>query len=476
MNKASRVGVVYAPECTPRELNELAQRITDIAPLIEIVDEQHVLIPMRGPSRYFGGDHAVAQRILAFSEGRELRIGVADGRLAALIAARYGAPVHIVEQGCSKEFLSGLSVEELHTFTHIAPNTLSLLSRLGLGTLGKVAATNRQLLSDRFGPEGNTLFVLCNGVDLHPPLIEKIPTAYRVEAHYDDALEHMGSVFDSARQLVAPMVEQLEARGLAMCRVVIALTTEHDDTSERVWYHPAGFSGDGLLERLRWQVTSWLEESVGLSAGVQRIAVDVQDTVLVGSEQPRLWGGRSDADRAACMAISRVAGIVGETNVCVPEWRGGRDPGQQYVLVPAAQVDLANIDANMQRITPGALHPKEWSGDVGIHVPCETVSPPEHVEVLSADGIVVGATGRHHFTSEPHSVRRRGKVFRITTWFGPWPVEERWWDPTRQRRMVRMQCTVLPEDHTARKDITGKEEAWLLSLEQKKWFVIGVYS
>ena len=475
MSKASRVGVVYVPGCTPRELNELAQCITDIAPLIEIVDEEHVLVPMRGPSRYFGGDEAVAQRILAFSTtlsvGSELRIGVADGRLSALIAARYGAPMHIVEKGRSREFLSGLSVEELHAFTHIAPNTLSLLSRLGLGTLGKVAATNRQLLSDRFGPEGNTLFVLCNGADLHPPLIEKIPTAYRVEAHYDDALEHMGSVFDSARQLIAPMVEQLEARGLSMCRVVIALTTEHDDTSERVWYHPGGFGGEGLLERLRWQVTSWLEESAGLSAGVQHIVVDVQDTVLVGTEQPRLWGGRSDADHAACMAISRVAGIVGETNVCVPEWRGGRDPAQQYVLVPAAQVDLVNIDANLQRVTPGALHPKEWSGDVGTHVPCETILPPEQVEVLGADGLVVGVTGRHHFTSNPHSIRRQGKVFRITTWFGPWPVEERWWDPTRQRRMVRMQCAALPEGSSS-----PKAEAWLLSLEQKKWFVVGIYS
>jgi protein ImuB len=176
------------------------------------------------------------------------------------------------------------------------------------------------------------------------------------------------------------------------------------------------------------------------------------------------------------MAISRVASIVGETNVCVPEWRGGRDPGQQYVLVPAAQVDLANVDANLQRVTPGALHPKEWSGDVGVHVPCETILPPEQVEVLGADGFAVGVTGRHHFTSHPHSIRRQGKVFRITTWFGPWPVEERWWDPTRQRRMVRMQCRVSPEDHTARKDNTVKEEAWLLSLEQKKWFIIGVYS
>ncbi|CAB5020432.1 unannotated protein [freshwater metagenome] len=463
-----RVAIVRAVGIDARQLNALAQEITAIAPLIEIVDDEHVLVPMRGPTRYFGGEKAVAEQLFSCApEHVVLTIGIADGRLAGLIAARMAQPLFVVPAGETAEFLANIDVRHLEQFVDVSANTLSLLFRLGLSTCGKVAATSKQLLADRFGPDGNMLHTLCGGADLHPALTEKIPTLYYAESDYEEPLVAVETVLASVQQLIAPLMEKLQGEHLAMCRVVVTLTTEHDDISERVWYSAAGFHERGLLERVRWQVTTWLEESSGLTAGVHNIAVNVQNTVPIGHEQPRLWGGRSESDAAARMAIARVAGVVGQDHVRVPEWRGGRDITREYELVPAHRVDLVRHDATVHRVTPGVLRPALWSGDMGQHAPMLNIFPPEKIEVLNCHHMAVEVSGRHHVRSEPQYIRRHEQLFSVRTWHGPWPVEERWWDPLRQRRVVRMQCLV---------DDGEQEHGWLVMLEHRTWWLVAVYS
>jgi len=95
-----RVAIVRAVGSDARQLNALAQSITAIAPLIEIVDDEHVLVPMRGPTRYFGGEKAVAEKLFSCApEHVVLTIGIADGRLAGLIAARMAQPLFVVPAG-----------------------------------------------------------------------------------------------------------------------------------------------------------------------------------------------------------------------------------------------------------------------------------------------------------------------------------------------------------------------------------------
>jgi protein ImuB len=52
---------------------------------------------------------------------------------------------------------------------------------------------------------------------------------------------------------------------------------------------------------------------------------------------------------------------------------------------------------------------------------------------------------------------------RITSWAGPWPLAERWWDPERARRRARFQA------------VTADGRAWLLCVEDGRWHVEAVY-
>jgi protein ImuB len=55
------------------------------------------------------------------------------------------------------------------------------------------------------------------------------------------------------------------------------------------------------------------------------------------------------------------------------------------------------------------------------------------------------------------------------SWAGPWPVEERWWDTSRQRRMVRMQFVV------GRNDIATTTRALVVIREHGQWWVAARY-
>jgi protein ImuB len=51
----------------------------------------------------------------------------------------------------------------------------------------------------------------------------------------------------------------------------------------------------------------------------------------------------------------------------------------------------------------------------------------------------------------------------LTAWAGPWPLEERWWDPATARTAQRFQMV----------DTQG--EAWLLVLDTRGWWAHGRY-
>jgi protein ImuB len=70
------------------------------------------------------------------------------------------------------------------------------------------------------------------------------------------------------------------------------------------------------------------------------------------------------------------------------------------------------------------------------------------------------------FSSQPGFVVDGVRRHRVVACFGPWPVEERWWDAARRRRVARMQCLV---------DIDNRHTAWLLVSENRSWWLVGAY-
>ena len=68
--------------------------VTEFCPRVEAVEPGVCAFGARGPARYFGGEIALAGRVIAAVAelGVESQVGVADGLFAALLAVRGSDP------------------------------------------------------------------------------------------------------------------------------------------------------------------------------------------------------------------------------------------------------------------------------------------------------------------------------------------------------------------------------------------------
>lgn len=143
-----------------RELARLVDALVEVCPWIDPVRPGVCTLGIRGPARYFGGERAVLDRVAETAVSvlgeRPCHLGVAEGVFAAGLAARVGA---VVPPGSTADFLSPWPVAVLDT-----PELRELLPRLGLPTLGALAALPAGDVLARFGAAGARCQRVAQGV------------------------------------------------------------------------------------------------------------------------------------------------------------------------------------------------------------------------------------------------------------------------------------------------------------------------
>src|SRR5690606_13039480 len=97
-----------------------------------------------------------------------------------------------------------------------------------------------------------------------------------------------------------------------------------------------------IADRARWQLDGWLNGTAAVrpTSGITRLALVPDEVLPATGRQLGFWGGQTESAERAGRALARVEGLLGPEAVGVPEWRGGRSPAEQVVLVPAGAVDL----------------------------------------------------------------------------------------------------------------------------------------
>jgi len=110
---------------------------------------------------------------------------------------------------------------------------------------------------------------------------------------------------------------------------------------------------------------------------------------------------------------------------------------------------------------------RHWSGSVPSPSPASVAVEPPRIRVVDARGTDVGVTGRHELNTVPSHVEVGSQKYDVVRVAGPWPLEERWWDPRRKRRQVRMQVLVR---HPRR-----GVGVFLVGLENQQWTLLARY-
>ena len=433
-----------------------------LTPRVEITEPGRVAFPTRGPSRFFGGDDALAVRahavVVEALEGRgTARVGVADGIFAATLAATADDAIRVVPPGRSAEFLAGWPVTTLDR-----PELTDVWTRLGLSTLGAVATLAEADVVARFGTEGQVAWRLARGLDERPPALAPPPEDLTVSVELEPPAETVAPAAFLARGLAEELHDRLWALGSACTRVVIGAETEHGERLERVWRAEGSLTAGAIADRLRWQLDGWLQGSARHrpTAGISRLWLTPDEVVPAGGRQLGFWGSDAATVDRASRAVARVQGLLGVGSVSVPEWRGSRDPATQVALIPAEAVDLTTE-------RPGAgRHRVEgpWPGALPAPSPAWVHHEPAAAQLVDADDEPVTVSGRGALSAPPARLSVEGNPWLdVVAWAGPWPLEERWWDTARRRRRARLQV------------VTTDGQARLATLERGAWQVEATY-
>jgi protein ImuB len=416
---------------------------------LEVARAGLLLLPADGASRYHGSEDALAERLVtavAERTGHEAHVGTADGLLAAVLAARTGDGV---PPGGSRRFLAPRGVGDL---VHVAVQDgateqvaalVDLLGRLGLRTLGELAALPPGDVHARFGRTGSWAHLLARGGDARPPARRRPETDLEVACELDPPAERVDAATFAGRRLAEELHALLLEHSVTCGRLQIVARTDSGEELVRTWRTDLGGLGGltaaRITDRVRWQLEGWLTTGAlargsrpgsrahelaaddPAPAAIVHLAIAAQDVAPAGAEQGRLWGGPSGGDLRAHRALDRVQGLIGGEGVLVAALQGGRDVRDQV-----------HLRSWGEQVAPPRPVDRPWPGRLPEPAPATVLTEPEPVDVRDAAGQRVHLDDRSMLSAEPASVRwqRRAGAFEVRTvvgWAGPWPLAERWW-------------------------------------------------
>jgi protein ImuB len=307
-----------------------------------------------------------------------------------------------------------------------------LLVRLGVRTLGELAALPGPSVLGRFGPQGAMAQRLARGRDARSLAARTPPPDLTVTAELDPPAERVDTAAFVAKALADELQEQLAGLGLACTMVVIEAETEHGEQLQRRWRHQGVLTAAALSERARWQLDGWLAGSGRPTGGLTLLRLTPEEVRPDDGKQLGFWGQAAAADSRAARSLARVQGMLGPEAVATAELVGGRDPVDQVRLVPWGDHIELGVETSARR--PTERRPP-WPGRLPGPAPAIVHHPPWPAEVRDGDDVPVGVTGRGVISAAPATVAIAGTSSRMVRgWAGPWPLEERWWDGGGRRK------------------------------------------
>ncbi|MCG5431747.1 DNA polymerase Y family protein [Mycobacterium sp. MYCO198283] len=453
--------VTADPGRDARVFEPVTAAVDDLVPRAEVLRPGLLVMPIRGAARYFGSEQAAAERLVdaVAAAGAECQVGVADQLPTAVFAARAG---RIVDPGGDAAFLAPLSIRQLATEPSLAgpdrAELADLLWRLGIRTVGQFAALSRTDVASRFGADAVLAHRFARGEPERLPSGREPSPELEVMMDCDPPLDRVDAAAFAGRSLAGSLHEALMAAGVGCTRLAISAVTADGQELSRVWRCAEPLTEDATADRVRWQLDGWLNRRRAADRPTAPVTVlRLHPVELVSAEalQLPLWGGMGEEDRLrARRALVRVQGLLGPDAVQVATVSGGRGPAERITLVPFGD-----------EVVPRADPQQPWPGRLPEPSPAVLLDDP--VELLDAAGEPVKVTARGLFSTDPARVVGSGHGGELRWWAGPWPVDERWWDPEQARagRTARAQVLTDGPDPTA----------LLLCYRQRRWYLEGVY-
>lgn len=424
----------YDEQGTARAFAPVLAAIEQTIPGVELLRPGLCAMRARGPARYYGGEEAAAATLTALATELgfpEARVGIASGRFAAEHAARAStadpevvAPsprVRIIPAESTVAFLSHLPVARA-----ASPELAEVLTRLGIRTLGALAALPEDAVRQRFSAAGVAAHRRARGLgaahaaEVHPHTPDR-DLARTVD--FEPPLDGADQLAFACSTHAEAFIQQCIELGLVCTELRIELTDDIGTRHERVWAHPSHFTAADVVNRVRWQAGALPRVPERGGSGIARVLLTPVRTARAAQHEPGLWN--SAPDERVHHHLSRVQSLVGHDGVGTGEILGGRLSAERQRLVPwGTRSATAPASRTQPRVRDGP-----WPGRLTGAAPDTVFSVAPSAELLDHAGVTVHPDSEDLLTADPARLSIEGllRFTEVAAWSAPWPLRERWW-------------------------------------------------
>jgi DNA polymerase IV len=182
-------------------------------------------------------------------------VGVAEGKLAARLAAGLGDPLTIVPRAQERDFIAPHPADCLP----LSKEAKRRLALLGLYTIGQFTGLPSAGVLAQFGRGGRLAHQLARGLDGRPVLPQKMPHSETAQRSYDDPVDSAQQIERIFHGLAQELEKRLHARAATVHELGLMLAFD-DGTSQHECLHllePVSLADniarvlDQLVERMR---------------------------------------------------------------------------------------------------------------------------------------------------------------------------------------------------------------------------------
>ncbi len=325
-----------------------------------------VWIDLTGTAHLRGGEEAtlleMATRVRGL--GHRVRIAIADGPHLARAAAVFGSAAETVVPSVEgRAMMSALPLEALP----LSRDRIVWLHRLGLFTVGEVAALPHETLAGRLGDRWRETLELASGRDGAPLVAYEPPRAPTEEVEWDEGIETIEPLLFALSGLSSRLSARLEGRGEAARR--IELFARYDRSIAKLRHvplepHPGVFLRIDLPSPLAhkndlFRVLKSKLERVTLAAPVLGVSITAAILTEAPKTQLLLSGDPAiDADpRSLAVLLAELSSEIGPDNVGVLRLSAVHRPEARTRLVPLGDIASPRSRAPLQASPSDAEFP-----------------------------------------------------------------------------------------------------------------------
>jgi protein ImuB len=389
----------------------LLEAALTVSPRVEDGGPGVVNVDVNGLGRLVGDARAIADRLVrqVNAVGLAARVGVAQSRTAARLAAQAGPRVTVVPPGGERALLAAVPLGALDLGTELAET----FRRWGIRTLGELAGLPRRSLGDRLGAAGLRAHDLALGLDRDPFRV------YVPEPYWEEmlGLEWEVASLDALSAVIERVLERLAARLGVVHVSADAVDLELTLASGAAHQRAIALAYPTRDVRLILALIRLDLEAHPPPGPVVGVALRARPAVARPTPA-ELWQPSAPAHRDLAALLTRLTALVGVGNLGAAALIDSHHP-DAFTLGP-----FTGASANGP--APGA----EPDGEADPRMMLRRVEPPLAVAVESEAG-------------RPRRLESGGTRARVLACAGPWRISGEWWDT---RAWARDEWDVLLSD------------------------------